>query len=193
MRLNSEVTPTSTERYLLGQASLLKINNHPGPHVRNVLGKQGMHQTHELASRKYEDTFVLMLGGLVVLASVEGLVLQVEQAQLVGAYDKVVATIRTADLGHARVLGDKASAGTLGPGDAKVLGQVLVFGEARYIDNLGQEASGDERIGDRVDAAGDLLVEALEQAHQPPAKARITHNLYASSQSCFRALPRKAQ
>jgi hypothetical protein len=53
-----------------------------------------MHQTHELASRKYEGTFVLMLGGLVVLASVEGLVLQVEQAELVGAYDEVVAAIR---------------------------------------------------------------------------------------------------
>ena len=96
-----------------------------------------MHQTDELASGKHESALVLILGDFIELAPIEGFVLQVEQAELVGSYDEVVATIRIADFGHTGVLRDKACTGALGPGDAKVLSQVLVFREARDIDDLG--------------------------------------------------------
>jgi hypothetical protein len=136
---------SNARRYLLEQTVLHKINRHSGPHVRNVLREQGMHQMHEFTGSEYESTFVLILGDLVVLAPVESLVLQVEKAEPVSTHDEVVATVRVADLGHTRVLRDKATTGAFCPGDAKVLGQVFVLREARDVDDLGQEVGSDDK------------------------------------------------
>ena len=75
--------------HLLKQNVLLKMKRHLGSHVKDVLGEQGMYQTHKFASRENEGAFVLMLGNLLILAPVEGFVLQVEPSERIGAKDEL--------------------------------------------------------------------------------------------------------
>ena len=106
------------DRHLLKRAVLLDVSQHPGPHIRNVLCEQGMHQTHEFASGEDEGTLVLILGHFAVLAPVESLILEIELAEGVGSQDQVVAQVLVADLGEPGVLRDKVARGALLPGDA---------------------------------------------------------------------------
>jgi len=131
-----------------------------------------MHQTHEFASRENEGAFVLMLGHLLVLAPVVGVVLEVEPSERVGAKDEVVAAVDVADLSQVGVLRDEAPRRALVPGQTKILSEVLVFREAVDIDDLGQDASGDDRakaldgddgVGNGVDGTSDLLVKSSQE------------------------------
>jgi len=162
-----------TSNHLLQQGVLPKVDRRLGPHVGNVLREQGMHQTDKFAGRENEGAFVLMFGHLLVLAPVVGFVLQVEHSERIGTEDEVVATIDVADLGQAGILGDEAPGGAPVPGQANLLSQVPVFREARDVDDLGQEAGGDDRaeapdgddgVGDGVDGLGDPLVEPFHEA-----------------------------
>jgi len=114
-----------------------------------------------------------MLGYFLILAPVEGLVLQVEPSERIGAKDEVVSSVDVADLGQAGVLRDEATRRALVPSQANVLSQVPVFREARDVDDLSQETGGDDRakaldgddrVGDWVNGVSDLLVEPLHQA-----------------------------
>jgi len=173
------ITVDDAGRHLLEQRILLKVNRHPGPHVGYVLREQGMHQTHEFASREHEGTFVLVLGDFVVLAPVVSFVLQVEATELVCALDEVVAGVDVTDFGHASVLGDEVAGRAPLPGQADILGQVLVFREARDVDDLGQDAcgddgsqafDGDDRVGNGVAVASDELIQML---HRPVDEANV--------------------
>lgn len=62
-----------------------------GSRIRLILREQSIHQTHELASGQDEGAFVLILGDFVILAEVVGLILQVEQTELIGTQDEIVA------------------------------------------------------------------------------------------------------
>ena len=103
-----------------------------------------MHQTDKFTSREDEGTFVLILGDFLVLSPIVSLVLQIELTEAICPQDEVIAGIRVADFGQAGILGDEAPTGAFGPGDATVLGQVLVFRETVDIDDFGQEAGGDD-------------------------------------------------
>ena len=86
-----QLSQMAPKRHLLKPIILLAKGSHPGPHVGLILREQGMHQTHKLASREDEGTFVLILADLLILAPVVGFVLQVMLSQQVGAHDEVVA------------------------------------------------------------------------------------------------------
>jgi len=116
----------------------------PGPHVGFILREQGMHQTHKLASREDEGTFVLILGYFLVHAPVVGFVLQVVLTEQVGAQDEVVAQVDVADFGQAGVLGYKVARGAFPPSQAHELGEVLLLWETEDIDDLGQDTSRDD-------------------------------------------------
>jgi hypothetical protein len=116
---------------------------------------------------------MLVLGDFLIFAPVVGFVLQVVLAEQVGSQDEVVAQIDVADFGQAGVLGDKSSGGTLVPGQAGKLGQVLLFLETKDVDDLGQDASGDDcpqaldgddGIGNGVNVASDVPVETFHGA-----------------------------
>ena len=159
--------------HLLERDILLKVSGRPGPHVRDILREQGMHQTHEFARGKDESTFVLVFGHFLVLAPVIGFELQVEHSEGIGAKDEVVTPVGIAHLGQAGVLRDRATRGVVVPGQAEVLSEVFVFGEAGDVGNLGQDTGrddrakswdGDEGVGERGNGSGDLLVEPLHEA-----------------------------
>ena len=126
-----------------------------------------MYQTDKFASSENEGTLVLILGDFVVLAEVEGFVLQVVAPKVFSTKDEVVAQVLVADLGQASALGDRVTGGALLPSEAHVLGQELVFREAGDVDNLGQDTSsgdsaqsldGDDGIGNGIDVTGNPLV-----------------------------------
>ena len=165
-----QMLQTALGRYLLKPIILLSRVSHPGPHVGYILREQGMHQTHELASRQNEGTFVLVLGDFLILAPVVGFVLQVVLAEQVGSQNEIVAQVDVADFGQTGVLGDKFAGGTLAPSQAHVLSQVLVLLKTKDVDDLGQDAGGDDRpqaldgddgIGNGVDVASDCSVETF--------------------------------
>ena len=160
-------------RHLLEGRVLLQINERLGPHVRDVLSEQGVHQSHQLASSKNEGTFMLILGDFVVLAPVVGFVFQVELAESIGAKDEVVSQVAVADFGQASMLRDRTAAGALLPSQAHILSQMLVFIKAGNIHDLSQDAGGDDSsqafdgddgVGKGLDIVGDVLVQAFHRA-----------------------------
>jgi len=158
------------EGHLLARPVLLCGCRRPRPHVGFILREQGMHQTHKLASGEDEGTLVSVFGDFVVLAPVIGLVLHSVLSDLVSSLDEVVASVRVADFSKPGVLRDEVAGGAPFPSDPKMLSEVLILREARDVDDLSEQATGDDGaeawdgddgIGHRVDGAGDVLVKSL--------------------------------